>query len=244
MAERAGEDVGERLARDDAQAFGVVAACRPPSVIDWTSCVAGRSAVEPCVWIVTFRALRASTSKPIRVVSSQALTSRLLTSASVRRAPMISVPLCGDLGARPLRALERHPQRRPIDRVCPSWISGSEMRNTTSRTVPSRGLIDEADLVALLRLRPCRLRLWRQLLATVFVDVEQDAVLGHVGVEPCALSGDERLAVDGETIVLVALGEQVLLPDDAECRALVFAELGVLGEEAVSCRAPGRAATR
>src|ERR1700678_3754099 len=90
----------------------------------------------------------------------------------------------------------------------------------------------ESDLVALFRLGPCRLSLWRQLLATVFIDVEKDAVLGHVGVEPCTLSGHEGLAVDGEAIVVVPLREQVLLPGDAECRALVFAELGVPGEEA------------
>src|ERR1700733_4230814 len=90
----------------------------------------------------------------------------------------------------------------------------------------------ESDLVALFRLGPCRLSLWRQLLATVFIDVEKDAVLRHMGVEPCTLSGDERVSVDREAIVLVALGEQVFLPDDAECRALVFAEFGVLGEEA------------
>ena len=77
-----------------------------------------------------------------------------------------------------------------------------------------------------------RLRLWRQLLAAVFIDVEQDAILGHVGVEPCTLSGHEGLPVDGEAIVLVPFREQVLLPDDAECGALVFAELGVSGEEA------------
>ena len=90
----------------------------------------------------------------------------------------------------------------------------------------------ESDLVALFRLGPCRLGLWRQLFAAVFIDVEQDAVLRHVGVEPGALSGHEGFAVDGEAIVLVPFREQVLLPDDAECRALVFAEPGVSGEEA------------
>jgi hypothetical protein len=90
----------------------------------------------------------------------------------------------------------------------------------------------EADLVAPLRLRPGALRLGRQLFAAVFIDVEQDAVLGHVGVEPCTLSGDEGLAVDGEAIVLIPLREQVLLPDDAECCALVLAKLGVPTEEA------------
>jgi hypothetical protein len=90
----------------------------------------------------------------------------------------------------------------------------------------------ESDLVALFRLGPCRLSFWRQLFAAVFIDVEQDAVLGHVGVEPCTLSGYEGLAVDGEAIVLVPFREQILLPHDAEGGALVFAEPGVFGEEA------------
>src|SRR5580692_10926797 len=90
----------------------------------------------------------------------------------------------------------------------------------------------ESDLVALFRLSPYRLSLWRQLLATVFIDVEKDAVLRHVGVEPCTLSGHEGLAVDGEAIVLVPFREQVLLPGDAEGGALVFAEFSVSGEEA------------
>ena len=38
------------------------------------------------------------------------------------------------------------------------------------------------------------------LLATVFIDVEKDAVLRHVSVEPCTLSGHEGLAVNGEAI--------------------------------------------
>jgi hypothetical protein len=74
--------------------------------------------------------------------------------------------------------------------------------------------------------------LWRQLFATVFIDVEQDAVLRHVRVEPGALGGGERLPVDSEAVVLVPLGEEVFLPHDAECGALVFAEFGVYGEEA------------
>src|ERR1700722_14895987 len=90
----------------------------------------------------------------------------------------------------------------------------------------------ESDLVPLSRLGPGRLSLWRQLFAAVFIDVEQDAVLGHVRVEPGALRGRESLAVDSEPIILVPFGEQVLLPDDGECGALVLAELGVLGEEA------------
>ena len=94
------------------------------------------------------------------------------------------------------------------------------------------GMDRESDLVALFRLGPCRLSLWRQLFAAVFIDVEQDAVLRHVSVEPGTLSGHEGLAVDSEAIVLVPFREQVLLPDDAECGALVFAELGVPGEEA------------
>ena len=90
----------------------------------------------------------------------------------------------------------------------------------------------EADLVALLRLGPGALRPRRQFLAAVLVDLDPDAVLRHVGVDPCALGGDEGLAVDGEAIVLVAFGEKIFLPDDAEGLALGLAEFGVLGEEA------------
>ena len=54
----------------------------------------------------------------------------------------------------------------------------------------------------------------------------------------------QGLAVDGEAIVLVALGEKVFLPDDAEGLALGLAEFGVLGEEAASSATPGRSATR
>ena len=44
----------------------------------------------------------------------------------------------------------------------------------------------KADLVAFLRLRPGAVRPRRQFLAAVFVDFDPDAVLRHVGVDPCA----------------------------------------------------------
>ena len=90
----------------------------------------------------------------------------------------------------------------------------------------------EADLVALLRLRPCFLRLRREFPRPYSSSLQQDAVLRHIGVEPGALRRDEGFAVDGEAIVLVALSEQVLLPDDAKGRPFGLAEFGVLGEEA------------
>ena len=49
---------------------------------------------------------------------------------------------------------------------------------------------------------------------------------------PGALRRDEGFAVDGEAIVLVTLSEPVLLPGNAKGSPFVFAELGVLGEEA------------
>jgi hypothetical protein len=54
---------------------------------------------------------------------------------------------------------------------------------------------------------------------------------GHVGLEPGALGGEERFAVNREPVVLVSVGEQVLLPDDPERRPLVLAEFCVMGEE-------------
>ena len=194
--------------------------------------VSGLQPVEPCVWIETLRAFKARMSKPIRVASSTAFTSRLLTSASVRKAPMISVPLWvisgrvffGRWSARP-----QSPARATLALLRPPARS---MRKTTSWTVPSRGWIEKPIWSPFFGFVHVGLRPWRQFFAAVFVDLEQHAVLRHVGVEPCALGGDERFPVDGEPIVLVALGEQVFLPDDAECRALVFAKLGVSGEEA------------
>src|SRR5208337_121358 len=89
----------------------------------------------------------------------------------------------------------------------------------------------KADLVALLRLCPGAMRPRRKLLTAVLVDLDPSAVLRHVRVDPCALGGDEGLAVNFESIVLVSLGEKVFLPDDAEGLAFGLAEFGVLGEE-------------
>ena len=229
MAERAGEDIGERLARDDAQAFDVVA--EASALGDRLNkfragCMPGTMCLDRDIAGVQGKDEQPDQGRVIDSVHFETLDQRL----GAQRADDL-VTLVGNLGSGFLRD-GRLVALAAVERVLAFLRFRFGHAEDDFMDGPVARMDCEADLVALLRLRPCALRLWRQLFAAVFVDVEQDAVLGHVGVEPCTLSGHEGLAVDGEAIVLVPFGEQVLLPDDAECRALVLAKLGVPGEEA------------
>ena len=139
---------------------------------------------------------------------------------------MISVPLLVISGRVFFGAVASSPRSFPFG------ASGSEMRKTTSWIVPSRGWIVKPIWSPFLGFVQVRCAFGGSFLAAVVVDVEKDAVLRHVGVEPCPLGSDERLAVDGEAVVFVAFSEEVLLPDNAEGCALVLAEFRILGVEA------------
>ena len=140
-----------------------------------------------------------------RVVDRRS-TSRLLTSASVRNAPMISVPFWVISGRVFFGERRVVVYQRRLEQFLPDFASGSEMRKTTSWILPSRGWIAKPIWSPFFGFVQVRLTLRRQFLAKPSsFSFDPDAVLRHVGVDPCALGGDEGLAVDGEAIVLVAL---------------------------------------
>ena len=226
--ERAREDVGEHLARDDAQALGVV---REPTALgdrlDELRPGRMRRAIglDRDVFGVESKHEQADQGHVVARIDLEALDQRL----GAQRADDLS-PLLGDLGPGLLR------RRRVVASADRTILAlrhfglGDVEHHFVDLAVAR---IDrKADLVALLRLRPGAIGPRRQFLAAVFVDLDPGAVLRHVRVDPCALGGDEGLAVDGEAIVLVALGEKVFLPDDAEGLAFGLAEFGVPGEEA------------
>ena len=117
-----------------------------------------------------------------------------------------------------------------VERVLPFFGSGSGMRKTTSWTLPSRGWITKPMLVTLLRLRPCPSCLRQQFRLAVLVGLKQNTVLPQICVEPGALRGHERVAVDSE-------GYPPPSAKRSSCQTMpsspfVFAEPGVSGEEA------------
>src|SRR5208337_3257163 len=226
--DRAREDACEHLARDDAQALAVV---REPAALgdrlDELRPGRMRRAIglDRDVLGVESEDKQADQGHVVARIDLEALDQRL----GAQRADDLS-SLLGDLGTGLLRRRRVVASAdRTILALCHVWLGDAEDHFVDLAVAR----IDrEADLVALLRLRPGAIRSRRQFLAAVFVDLDPGAVLRHVRVDPRALGGDEGLAVDREAIVLCALGEKVFLPDDAEGLAFGLAEFAVPGEEA------------
>ena len=194
--ERAREDGRQHLARDDAQALGVV---REPAAVgdrldELRPGRKGRAiGLDRDVLGVESEDKQADQGHVVARVGLEALDQRLRP----QRADDLS-PLLGDLGARLLR------RRRVVasaDRTILA-LRRVGLGDAEHHFVdPAVARIDrKADLVALLRLRPGAICPRRQFLAAVLVDFDPGAVLRHVGVEPCALRGGKGVAVDRVTM--------------------------------------------